>query len=244
LGSSLLAATLLLGQVTDVQIDSPPSQGRRGIFGGRSTPDQPGQPRGLFSWFSRSRWQNWNTRSKDQQEPPLGTPYVAPGGPVTIPATPASNPGIVVPTAPTPLDFRKMPTPSGQITQPSDLSIGADTPATRPVQQTALRLPTASSTKSPLLPRLANKVGRDEKFEWVTGQLEIENGKYILYYATPETVDPYHGRIILQPQQVDMSQFHRGDLVSARGDLIQRMSPLGATPIYRSGEIHMIEPAR
>jgi hypothetical protein len=66
---------------------------------------------------------------------------------------------------------------------------------------------------------LAQRIGRDEKFEWVTGQLEMENGRYVLYYATPETVDPHHGKIVLSPAKVDMKTFRTGDLVSARGQL-------------------------
>jgi hypothetical protein len=84
-------------------------------------------------------------------------------------------------------------------------------------------------------------MGRDEKFEWVTGQLEIENGNYVIYYATPETIDKYNGRIVLSPQKADMSQFRKGDLVSVRGELIQRSSANGMIPVYRITHASLIE---
>ena len=99
----------------------------------------------------------------------------------------------------------------------------------------------ANSTKNPILPNLVNKIGRDEKFEWITGQIEVENGNFVMYYATPETVDKYNGRIALVPQKADLSQFRHGDLVSVRGQLAQRPSSQGMVPIYRITHASLIE---
>lgn len=97
----------------------------------------------------------------------------------------------------------------------------------------------AAGASSPILPINANRIGRDEKFEWVTGQLQIEKDHFILYYATPETVDPHHGRIQLNPQKVDMRQFQNGDLVSMRGHLSH-----GASPVYQLTSADLIERAK
>ena len=90
-------------------------------------------------------------------------------------------------------------------------------------------------------PQLATKIGRDEKFEWITGQFEVENGSLVLYYATPETIDKHSGRIVLQPQQVDMSQFRRGDLISVRGQIVQIRTAQGMIPAYRLTTANLIE---
>ena len=72
---------------------------------------------------------------------------------------------------------------------------------------------------------LAEKVGVSR--QWI---VEIEKGKFVLYYATPETVDTYHGRITLIPQQVDMRTFQSGDLISVHGHLASRADGLQPLP--------------
>ena len=125
------------------------------------------------------------------------------------------------------MDFpRKMPNPQSK------------TPAAPPELQPAAR---AQSTTGPILAQHAKRVGRDEKFDWVTGQIEIENGSYVMYYATPESIDKYHGRIVLAPQKVDLSQFRRGDLVSVRGQLVQQPTTQGIIPTYRVSFVSLIE---
>jgi hypothetical protein len=118
-------------------------------------------------------------------------------------------------------------------------------PKTQVVGSVSLKSTPADATKvvpaehSPIRPGNADRIGRDEKFEWVTGQLELEKGHFILYYATPQTVDTYHGRIQLNPQKVDMRQFHSGDLISVRGQL-----RAGATPVYALTSADIIEKAK
>jgi uncharacterized cupin superfamily protein len=141
-------------------------------------------------------------------------------------------------TPPTPgsTDFpRKLPNSVTQPKAPSESS----TPAKDLTQTTQIVPPTV---KSPILPQLANKMGRDEKFEWITGQLERENGNFVLYYATPETVDKYNGRIVLVPDnKTDLTQFRKGDLVSVRGTVTQRQTTQGAVPLYRVTIANLIE---
>jgi uncharacterized cupin superfamily protein len=109
-----------------------------------------------------------------------------------------------------------------------------ETPKTEAVSSVSLKA--APSAATPILPINANRIGRDEKFAWVTGQLEIEKGRFVLYYATPETVDTHHGRIQLNPQKIDMTQFRTGDLVSVRGQL-----RAGASPVYQLTGADLIE---
>ena len=113
-------------------------------------------------------------------------------------------------------------------------------PKTSEVVQTSLQQP-AKAAKTPIFSQFANKIGRDEKFEWITGQLEIENGVPVIYYATPETVDSHNGRIVLQPQQVSLKDLHQGDLVCVRGQIGQQATARGLTPVYRLTEANLIE---
>ena len=105
--------------------------------------------------------------------------------------------------------------------------------------QTSLEQPPA--IKSPISAQFANRIGRDENFEWITGQLETEGGQFVLYFATPETIEKYHGRIVLQLQKVEMKDLHRGDLVSVRGQLIEHA---GVAPVYRLTAASLIERAK
>ena len=109
------------------------------------------------------------------------------------------------------------------------------------VQTSAVETSTVKAAKNPILAQFAEKTGRDEHFEWITGQLEVENGAYVIYYASPETVDKYQGRIVLQPQQVDMKEMHRGDLISVRGQVIQRGTMQGGGAVYRLTSAIVIE---
>src|SRR5262249_39392650 len=116
-----------------------------------------------------------------------------------------------------------------------------DAPSNTNVQQTALQIALPTNTKNPIRPEFANKIGRDEKFDWITGQIEMENGNMMLYYSPPEVIDSFHGRIVLLPQGADLAQFKKGDMISVRGQLVQRQSPQGVIPIYRVTQANLIE---
>ncbi len=203
-------------------------------------PPQPTQstPRPILGFFTRedrpilSKIQGWFKRDDPQQQgqgPRSGvireTPAPAPT-PILSPAPSTSPP----PAA----DFpRRMPNPQSKATTPVDPVANETPPAAREIQQASLQqIAIPKAGKSPIRPELANKIGRDEKFEWITGQLEIENGNFVLYYATPETVDKYHGRIVLLSDKADLKQLRKGDLVSVRGQVTQRQTMQGIVPIY------------
>jgi hypothetical protein len=247
LSSGLLAASMLLGQTGE------PAAGGKSVVPPPPTmqttqPTQPA-PRPIIGWFNRedrpiiNKISGWFKR--DQPEPKPG-PTVQPSKGV-IRETEA--PPLVAPTTPTPpgsTDFpRKLPNPSTKVQTPSTPVAKETVVAPQDVEQASLQETIQPKTaKTPILPKNANKIGRDEKFEWITGQIELENGNYVMYYATPETIDTYKGRIVLAPQKADMTQFRRGDLVSIRGQLVQRPTPQGIVAIYRVSDASLIERAK
>ena len=95
--------------------------------------------------------------------------------------------------------------------------------------------PALVAKSSPLKAEFAGKVGHEQDFTWVTGQLEKENGQWVIYYATPDTVDRYNGRLVMQPQGEFAAKI--GDLVSVHGSVAQSQG----RPIYRATRIDLIE---
>lgn len=251
--SGLVAASLLLGQTGDMRVIGPvPTSG--GAYSGPggvqqqlvvTTPDAgaPAPRRGLFGWREDrpilSRMQSWFGRRDSATPvgadlPASGTVIVAPG-----PATPT---GTVTdaPVTPSGDYHRRMPS-TGRFGTPAGAVVGEEVIATPAEVNPVTYEKAPGQAKSPLLPGVVQKVGRDEKFAWITGQLEIENGVYVLYYATPETVDPHNGRLPLQTQ-ADMRQFRRGDLVSAAGSVQTRSGLFGnGGAIYRAETVNLVE---
>jgi hypothetical protein len=232
MSSGLLAATMLFGQTGD-----PPTGSGQAVVPAAPTVQQT-QPmqRPILGWFSREdrpvlhRIQGWFKRDQPEGQPQGKSISPSRGSVIREPEKPRLlDP---VPALVPPMDFpRKMPNPQSKAP--------AAPPEVQPASmQAAAR---AQSTKGPILAQHAKRVGRDEKFNWITGQIEIENGNYVMYYATPEMIDKYHGRIVLAPQQVDLSQFRRGDLVSVRGQLVQRPTTQGMIPTYRVSVASLIE---
>jgi uncharacterized cupin superfamily protein len=251
LSNGLLAASLLLGQPSSPAepLAPLPAVQEEKIIPVQNTvpapptlvPPQPTQPtpRPILGFFSRedrpilTKIQGWFKR--DEQPPP---PQPAQGQPprgavIRETPTPIQNPAPVASPPPV-TDFpRRMPSPTSKATAPVDPIAKEATPASKEIQQASLQqIAVPKSGKSPILAELTNKVGRDEKFEWITGQFEVENGNFVLYYATPETVDKYHGRIVLLAEKTDLKQFRKGDLVSVRGQVTQRQTMQGIVPIY------------
>lgn len=236
LSSGLLAASMLVGQPGEPsKIKPTPTP---------SVVQQQPMQRPILGWFNREdrpilgKLGSWWRREPSEPAP---SKFVSPRTtPRETEAPPLINPPQPVPQNPN--DFpRKLPNPQSKATPAKTETVVKV--ETKEVQQTSIKQATTADTKkSPILPSLANKIGRDEKFEWITGQLETENGNYVLYYATPETVDKYNGRIVLSPQQeADMSKFKRGDLVSVRGQLVQRSTTAGSMVIYRVSYASLIE---
>jgi hypothetical protein len=95
--------------------------------------------------------------------------------------------------------------------------------------------------------RYLEKVGHENDYSWVTGQLhyiDAEGGRWIVRYATADTEDRYHGNILLPPD-VNMRNFRAGDLVSVRGEVINGGVPsrIGEAPFYKVDAIDIIERA-
>jgi len=255
LSGGLLAASMLLGQTPDPPTLSPLGAGKAGVKDATPTPlpivqtqaqtTQPAAQRPVANWFSRddrpiiTKIQGWFKRDPQTPPNPQQPPFIQP---TSSPKVRDVSPPITQPTTPTaPNDFpRKLPNPSTQQGLLQKHSLAKE--SSKSVQQTTLQQAApATNTKSPILPQWAEKIGRDEKFEWVTGQIELESGNYVVYYASPETIDKYNGRLVLVPQTVDMKTFRRGDLVSLRGQLGQRQGLQGATPTYRLTDANLIE---
>jgi hypothetical protein len=249
LTSGLLAASMLLGQTGQPSGSGPTYVPAPPFF--QTQPQTTQRP--ILGWFNRDdrpvlgRIGGWFKR--DQQDAPAGRFAPPPRGTIRETEQP---PPIMTPTPTAPNDFpRRLPNPSSQAPANADPIGGSvveletpgvtETGAAKAIEQTTVQTPAAPKMKSPILPALAAKIGRDEKFEWMTGQLEIENGNFVLYYATPETVDQYNGRIALSSPKADLSKFQRGDLVSLRGQLVQRSTAQGVVPIYRVSDANLIE---
>jgi len=50
-----------------------------------------------------------------------------------------------------------------------------------------------SSRPNRISPELVSKVGHETDYSWITGQIRIENGRYVIHYAPPEVVDAHSG---------------------------------------------------
>jgi hypothetical protein len=251
LGNSLLAASLLLGQPASTPPASKQGEVVQVQNNGPTVPMlQPPQPQpqptrpilGFFRNEERPIWTkltSWFKRDNQEQPQPMTTTQPLRGGTVIRETTPPP----VLNSGPTPSltpgDFpRRMPSPSSKITIPEP-PVAKETG--KQIQQTTVSQVAVPRTKSPIKTELANRIGRDEKFEWITGQFEIENGNPVLYYATPETVDKYHGRIVLATEQTDLKQYRRGDLLSVRGTVSQRQTMQGIVPTYHVTMASLIE---
>lgn len=261
LSGSVLAAALSLGQtsepptvapggsapsVSPSSVPAPPTLPPMGSAAG-SPAAQPPQRGPIISFFMRedrpvlSKISSWFKREPSEAPAPPMPPMK--GLLQREPAAPAP----VTPAAPPSNDFpRRLPNPSSKA--PTPLAILASAPPAKAaetpneiVQASVQQTSSSKAGKSPIRTSFVNRIGRDEKFDWITGQLEMESGVYVLYYATWETVDKYHGRIVLQPQKVDMKELHRGDLVSVRGTLDHLPAILGAGPVYRLTSASLIE---
>jgi len=90
--------------------------------------------------------------------------------------------------------------------------------------------------KTPLSARMAEKVGHESDFSWITGQIRRESSGWVIYFATPETIDRYNGRLPIA-SGVDMSKFQDGNLVTAHGQVNVR----GNQASYQAASVDLIE---
>ena len=174
-------------------------------------------------------------------EPPLNTP--AASSPAKAGVVPAAQPKPAVPATQKP----------GQINAPSaaPLTIEVEPIEFRSAGSAKAVAPTVTSTFSPpiatvakpsnrpnhISARFVDKVGQPGDYSWITGQLEVRNGAYIIHYATPETVDQHNGSLQLAVDAKMLGNVRHGDLVSVHGGVVQQS---GRTQ-YRVQAIDLIE---
>ncbi len=179
-------------------------------------------------------------------EPPLNT---APAKPAVqpkpaAPATPPSPPSkggaggvpaqiTLPPAAPLtievePIEFR--PAGSAKGAAPAVVA-----PASAPIA--SFGKPSTSTRPNPISPRFTDKVGQPGDYSWITGQLEIRGGAYLLHYATPETIDQHHGSLVLSADGKLLNNVRSGDLVSVHGSVVQQ----SGRAVYRVQAIDLIE---
>lgn len=121
-----------------------------------------------------------------------------------------------------------------------------------PLAETPSALPTGNlepisfRTESPvsqqISPRFANRIGHEEDYSWVTGQLFQVDGRWVIRYVPDGAEDRFGGSVVLTPE-VEMGNFRAGDLVSARGQVVNpsRSALPAAGPFYRAATVDLIE---
>src|SRR5262245_36627083 len=96
--------------------------------------------------------------------------------------------------------------------------------------------------------KYVEKVGHEEDYSWVTGQLYYvhasSSGYWVVRYATVDTEDKFGGAVVLAPA-VNMKNYREGDLVSVKGEVINngRANKHLGGPLYRATSIDMIDRA-
>jgi hypothetical protein len=143
-----------------------------------------------------------------------------------------------MPAQPTPEIMQRMPNKVSYNEPPlgSVRNVAAGPNADGAIAQVNFRPTAAGAAVSVIQTKFVDKVGHEEDYSWITGQLGQEGDRWVIYFATPETVDHYRGKLILAGN-ADMSSFHVGDLVSIEGGVIQ--SARG--PAYLIRSINIVE---
>lgn len=203
----------------------------------QTTPGTPG--RGTVIFDENRSFPSGSTTA----EPPLGVPSApkttAPAQ--KLPTGPSGGSAPVGTPVPGPFKLSNYDDGSSDGIVPSfkSATVPASSPAAIPTAKVPASPAELASRPNRISPALVDKVGRDEKFAWITGQLRNENGRWVLWYATPEVIDPYEGRLPLLTD-ADMSKFRDGDLVSVSGQVVTQ----GRTAAYRTQRVDPIQPER
>jgi hypothetical protein len=230
---SMLAASLLVAQTAD---PSKPCNCQKGAapVAATSSAQSPGPFRGLFRSSSEpapvveerptmmSRIQGLFGKKSETAEPaPIVMPqqqYVEQAKPSPfrlmqrLPAGQPNTDNAGAPLVPLP------PAPVKTVQPVTYQGVPANQIA--PAANTVLQ----ASTQAKVLPARPNRitpglsVGHENDYSWITGQLRVENGLYVIYYAAPEVVDAHNGNVVLTSDR-DLRGFHDGDYVSIRGSL-------------------------
>ena len=176
-------------------------------------------------------------------EPPIASPTKAPRFMQRMPegnstestpqAVPVSNVKIVTPATYQPSGLAIQPIP----TNTQSLSIPATPVSTQSLSSPTTPIDAPNPTTVPatparpnrISPDLVGKVGHEQDFSWITGQIRIENGQHVIHFAPPEVVDRFNGSLVMTSSTTDLRTFHDGEYVSARGQVAQQ----GSTAVYR-----------
>jgi hypothetical protein len=145
-----------------------------------------------------------------------------------------------------PLDNKKMPSMSmaePPLAETAALGLAKNkakdnikmTTAAKP-DLTTTNFQTSSNPAKALSPRMAEKVGHEADYSWVTGQISREGSKWVIRYATPETVDRFNGSFTIIGS-VDGNKIRSGDLVTIHGQPIGS----GNAALYRANSVDLIE---
>ena len=105
--------------------------------------------------------------------------------------------------------------------------------------------PPPQALNLPLTKKAEDKIGHDDEYNWVTGQLfyvRTEGGKWVLRYGRLDEMDKYGGSVVLTPT-VEMRNFREGDIVCVYGQIINegRASRALGGPLYRVSSINMVD---
>jgi hypothetical protein len=95
--------------------------------------------------------------------------------------------------------------------------------------------------------RFQDKIGHEDDYSWITGQLHYihaDGGLWIVRYATVDVEDKFGGSVVLA-SAVDMHNFREGDLVSVHGEILKQERACHASggALYRVVAIDMIDRA-
>jgi len=149
-------------------------------------------------------------------------------------------------TASGPYHLQKMPNIQASVNEPPLLEVSTE-PTAAPTAESANINPVSFQPKKSLVAtedqgkikaHLLGKVGNEQDYSRITGQIEIVNGAYMVHYAIPGNTDRFGGRMILNGS-LDLTGFQNGDLVTVHGSVLE-----GRTiSLYRADTIEMVEPA-
>jgi hypothetical protein len=153
--------------------------------------------------------------------------------PVVDQSAPAPLPPAAVKIV-TPTDYKSTTSAPAAATQ-----IPAAAPLSPVKNAVVATAPVNANRPNKLSPDLISKVGHADDYSWITGQIRIENGVHVLYYATPEVIDRFNGSVVLH-SSTDLRSIPEGAHVCARGSVSQS----GGVNIYRVQAIDVLTGSR
>jgi len=103
----------------------------------------------------------------------------------------------------------------------------------------------APAPSLPLTKKAEDKIGHEDDYSWVTGQLfylRVDGGRWVLRYGRLDEMDKYGGSVVLAPT-VEMRNYREGDVVCVYGQVLNDGRPVRALggPLYRVSSITMVD---